>query len=95
MTIYDLGFTIELNYDLLLTIKYFFMGVLRLIKDLQAELMASTELPHVVSVRLLARLDEAERHLGFGSAQPPAEAPAIGEVAVEADKAVEGLEEVK
>jgi hypothetical protein len=55
------------------------MGVLRLIKDLQAELMASTELPHVVSVRLLARLDEAERHLGFGgfdSAQPPAEPPA-------------------
>ena len=52
------------------------MGVLRLIKDLQAELMASTELPHVVSVRLLARLDEAERHLGlppiaFDSAQAP------------------------
>lgn len=38
-------------------------SLLTKIKDLQAELMASTELPHPVTVRLLARLDEAERHL--------------------------------
>lgn len=35
-----------------------------LIKELQAELMTGKDLPHLVSVRLLARLDDAERHLG-------------------------------
>lgn len=66
------------------------MELLKMIKDLQAVLMATDELPHVVNVRLLARLDEAERHLGFGFAQPPAV-----EKAVEAVKEVEGLEELK
>lgn len=71
------------------------MELLKMIKDLQAVLMAANELPHVVAVRLLARLDEAERHLGFGrdaahSSQPPAL-----EKAVEAVKEVEVLEEVK
>ncbi|MCP9763826.1 hypothetical protein EGI31_12760 [Lacihabitans soyangensis] len=56
------------------------MKVYGLIKELQAELITGKDLPHLVSVRLLARLDEAERHLGFGwdaahSAQPPVEAP--------------------
>lgn len=46
------------------------MGVLRLIKDLQAELMTGKDLPHLVSVRLLARLDEAERHCP-AAPQPP------------------------
>ncbi|CAN1553465.1 hypothetical protein MCERE19_02267 [Spirosomataceae bacterium] len=40
------------------------MKVYGLIKELQAELMTGKELPHLVSVRLLARLDDAERHLG-------------------------------
>lgn len=66
------------------------MGVWRLIKDLQAELMASTELPHVVSVRLLARLDEAERHLGFGRDAAHASQPPLGELVVKADKEVDG-----
>lgn len=39
------------------------ISLLALIKRLQAVLMASTELNHVVSVKLLARLDEAERSL--------------------------------
>lgn len=57
-----------------------------MIKDLQAVLMATDELPHVVSVRLLARLDEAERHLPL----PP---PLKGREAV--GPAVEVLEIVK
>lgn len=68
-----------------------------MIKDLQALLMAPNELPHVVAVRLLARLDEAERHIGsagFGSAQP-ADQPPVVEKAVETVKEVEGLEAVK
>lgn len=74
------------------------MRVLGLVKELQAELMTGKDLPHLVSVRLLARLDEAERHLGgkgFGSTQPPAPHPERrtapkGENAVEADKEVDG-----
>jgi hypothetical protein len=54
------------------------MELLELIKKLQAELMAGDKLPHLVSIRLLARLDEAERHLPAAQApQPP-----MGETAV-------------
>jgi hypothetical protein len=67
------------------------MELLKMIKDLQAVLMAGNELPHLVSVRLLARLDEAERHLP----QPKAAEVTKEEPAVEAVKEVEGLEEVK
>ena len=53
--------------------------VLKLIKELQAELMVSKELPHIVSVHLLARLDEAERHLPLNIA------PAKADVGAELD----------
>lgn len=66
-----------------------------MIKDLQAVLLASNELPHLVSVRLLARLDEAERHLGFGRDAAHSSQPPVVEKAVEAVNEVEGLEEVK
>ncbi|MDP1816712.1 MAG: hypothetical protein Q8K92_19825 [Leadbetterella sp.] len=54
------------------------MSLLTKIKDLQAELMASTELPHQVTVRLLARLDEAERHIPL-SVKAPEAVPVIVE----------------
>jgi hypothetical protein len=47
------------------------MKVYGLIKELQAELMTGKELPHLVSVRLLARLDDAERHLGGAGLKRP------------------------
>lgn len=62
------------------------MELLELIKKLQAELIAGDKLPHLVSIRLLARLDEAERHL------PQPQAIKTPEVELEAE--VEKEEEV-
>lgn len=64
-----------------------------MIKELQTELMTGQDLPHVVSVRLLARLDEAERHLPLPQAGTP-DRPNVGANAGE-EKAGEVLEEVK